>query len=75
MFEDVEGEGDVILSFYSDGVLVDEVHVSVIDGAAGYDLAGNQTFDEVVLSTEGDLGVSLDDVTFLRIEEDVLQIA
>ncbi len=73
-FDQAHGEGEVELAFYLDGELVDEVTLAVTDGTVAYDLEGNQSFDTVVMGVDGDLSLSLGEMSFMRIEEDVLQI-
>ncbi|MEZ5768432.1 MAG: hypothetical protein R3D80_12755 [Paracoccaceae bacterium] len=46
-FGKVRGVGEVTLTFREDGVVVDEVDLTIVDNRVAYDLAGNTSFDEV----------------------------
>jgi predicted extracellular nuclease len=74
-FAKVRGSGDVELGFYNDGIEIDRVLLAVTDNAARYDLAGNMTFDRVEIGVEGDLGLGIAAVEFLRLEVDELTVA
>jgi predicted extracellular nuclease len=69
-FAAVQGDGDVELSFYNEGLEIDRVLLAVTDDAVRYDLVGNMTFDRVDIGVEGDLGLGIAAVELLRLEVD-----
>ncbi|MCB1357056.1 MAG: ExeM/NucH family extracellular endonuclease, partial [Maritimibacter sp.] len=49
-FGKVRGAGEVTLIFRDDGVVVDEVDLTIVDDMVAYDLVGNTTFNEVEIA-------------------------
>lgn len=72
-FDRVKGDGDVMLRFYDDGALVDELMLDASDKSIEVDLQGDR-FDEVELSVLGNTQLSLDGFAFDREDEDQLLV-
>ncbi len=68
-FAKVQGNGDVSLTFYNDGALVDSVYLQIENKAVSYDLADDLTFDHVELGTTDNLRLTVDTVGFVRIND------
>lgn len=68
-FVNTTGTGDVALSFFDNGVLVDQATVAIVNDALRYDLAGATTFDKVEIGATGDLMFQVSDVSFDRTDD------
>ncbi|SMX44716.1 ExeM/NucH family extracellular endonuclease [Actibacterium lipolyticum] len=69
-FNTVRGEGDITLEFYSDGVMVEEAVLEIVDNAVSHDLAGNTSFDEVKIGVTGTLDIDIGAIELERLDSD-----
>lgn len=75
-FTDIKGSGQVELSFYDDGTLVDTATLDIVDGAvSSYELYGAADFDEVTLGVSGNLKLEIASVDFYRLDADEILFA
>ncbi|MEL6915487.1 MAG: ExeM/NucH family extracellular endonuclease [Pseudomonadota bacterium] len=67
-FATVQGDGDVILTFFDEGVEVATANLSVEKSGVVFALEEDVSFDRVALGTDGHLQVSIGAVEFERID-------
>lgn len=66
----VSGEGQVVLSFFSNEVLVDQATLDVVDAGVAYDLADDVSFDMVSLGVTDALSLEIEALDLKRIDLD-----